>query len=442
MALDTARHVRYFQRCYASILPHHYTANDSNRLSLGYLIVAALDLLSSPSSHTSPSATKPASSSLLPANDKPQIRKWVLSLRHPSGGFCGSPQHVFPEVFTTGLVSKTTLPTPNHTENANVAATYFALMLLGILAGDSDEDAKAIYLGVDRVATLEWLKKLQRPDGSFGEIVKEDGSIGGGRDMRYAYMASAIRWVLGGNAGDGSLDFDVDNLVSHIRRSQSFDGGIAESAMGESHAGYAYCAVAALSLLDLAAEDGERPYRYILAGIPDISALVHYLVSRQFAFAGQNEDEDDVENVTADDTPISDLATLSLDDLSITGFSGRLNKVPDTCYTWWVTGALRLLGGAFPGPTTVHSASGREFLLQKTQHVIGGFGKHAGKPPDVLHSYLGLAALATMAGEEQEAGLGLFDFRLCIGREAANRVKQGRNHVLERAAEAEAEADE
>jgi len=36
----------------------------------------------------------------------------------------------------------------------------------------------------------------------------------------------------------------------------------------------------------------------------------------------------------------------------------------------------------------------RRYLLDKTQHRIGGFGKLPGDPPDIYHSYLGLAALA------------------------------------------------
>jgi prenyltransferase beta subunit len=47
----------------------------------------------------------------------------------------------------------------------------------------------------------------------------------------------------------------------------------------------------------------------------------------------------------------------------------------------------------------------RRYLCEKTQHnIAGGFGKLPGDPPDIYHSYLGLAALALLdvgyAGEE------------------------------------------
>jgi geranylgeranyl transferase type-1 subunit beta len=430
MELDAARHVRYFQSCYNKVLPHHYTPNESNRLALGYLIVAALDLLSSPSS---PADTPP---SLIPAADRRRVRAWVLALQHGSGGFCGSPNLMLPAHFRRGYDGEQTIETAADPESANIAATFFALILLGLLADGSDESAREMYRHIDREATLRWLRRLQRPDGSFGEVLKADGTIAGGRDMRYCYMASTIRWILRGNDGDGSLDFDVDKFVAHIRQSQSFDGGIAESYMGESHAGYAYCAVAALSILDLAAEDDGRPNRYLEAGIPNITALVHWLVSRQFTWTAECEDEYDdsddededaptTKNTTAE-VPVEDMAAITLEDSKLTGFNGRLNKIADTCYAWWVAGSLQMLSGVLGGAVPVDRASGRAFLLEKMQHIIGGFSKHTGKPPDVYHSYLGLAALSTMAGDDCEAGLGKFDARLTIGQEAAGRVSRGR----------------
>lgn len=116
----------------------------------------------------------------------------------------------------------------------------------------------------------------------------------------------------------------------------------------------------------------------------------------------------------------------------------------DTCYVWWVDGALALLGRG----RLLDRAPARRFLLDKTQHLIGGFAKHPGSPPDVYHAYLGLAALATMAGQEEgqsngsgdgqsgesgaatEEGLGRFDPRLCVGAEAAARIRRAREALL------------
>lgn len=59
----------------------------------------------------------------------------------------------------------------------------------------------------------------------------------------------------------------------------------------------------------------------------------------------------------------------------------------------------------------------REYLLKKTQHMIGGFGKIPGDPPDIYHSYLGLAALALYGND----GLTSFHPALCMSVRAAAR---------------------
>ncbi|KAJ3559709.1 hypothetical protein NPX13_g9497 [Xylaria arbuscula] len=106
----------------------------------------------------------------------------------------------------------------------------------------------------------------------------------------------------------------------------------------------------------------------------------------------------------------------------LAGFNGRLNKLPDTCYTWWNSGALSLLGE----DNLVSRGPARRFILEKTQHLIGGFAKYAGGPPDVYHGYMGLAALANMG----EPGLAKFDPRLCISADAAARIFNARNALL------------
>ena len=73
---------------------------------------------------------------------------------------------------------------------------------------------------VDRGKCLSWLKTLQREDGSFGELMTEDGKIRGGKDMRYCYTATAIRWVLGGEVNQDEGDIDVERLVEHLRNGQ------------------------------------------------------------------------------------------------------------------------------------------------------------------------------------------------------------------------------
>ncbi|PSR84109.1 terpenoid cyclases/protein prenyltransferase alpha-alpha toroid [Coniella lustricola] len=465
--LDKARHLRYWQRCLRSMLPHHYTSMDSSRLSLCYFIIVAVDLLST-------DTDKP----ILTASDRLRVRSWVLSCQHPLGGFAGSPTHIFS-------------PEHQHSdrENANVAGTFFALLLLALVAEDESDanegpktgSAQAAFAGVDRVKILRWLRRLQRPDdGSFGEVVyyspgmseknggqddQQESLVGGGRDMRYCYLAAAIRWMLRGDVPpdhpDYVEDIDVPALVNHIRRGQTYDGGFAESWRHESHAGYGYCAVAALALLDRplqatstastedsAIEHTALPYQSetIKQGIPSTSAFISWCFSRQFVYLSKEDQQDEDEDEDDPETANFSLANLSSDsttaDAKYIGFNGRCNKVADTCYVWWTLGSLAVIDLSTSSSSPLASTSStttttprvqpaatkaqRLFLLDKTQHLIGGFGKHPGSPPDVGHASLGLAALSTMG----DPGLKRLDPVLCVSVDAVRKVELAREGLL------------
>lgn len=95
---------------------------------------------------------------------------------------------------------------------ANLPATYFAMLSLSFVGGLER---------VKRREALEWLRKLQREDGSFGELVTGEGNVEGGRDMRPCYSALAVRWLLRGEeVGGGKDDIDVEKLVGFLRAGQ------------------------------------------------------------------------------------------------------------------------------------------------------------------------------------------------------------------------------
>jgi geranylgeranyl transferase type-1 subunit beta len=191
--LNKERHLKYWKRCHSSFLPTPYTASDSSRLTFACFIIAALDLLSAP---------------LTPA-DRIAIRRWVMSLQHPDGGFCGSSTHTL----SGQDASRGT---------ANLAASFFALVLLG-LAADGEDEARNAFAGVNRTKLLRWMRSLQREDGSFGQNLWEGQSVGGS-DMRHSYLASCVRWMLRGNVQEGEEgwveDVNVEEMVAHIRRGQ------------------------------------------------------------------------------------------------------------------------------------------------------------------------------------------------------------------------------
>ncbi|CAK7231415.1 geranylgeranyl transferase type-1 subunit beta [Sporothrix curviconia] len=444
--LDNARHLRYWQRCLRTLLPHQYTANDSTRMMLGCFCVAATDVL-----------TQTNVESIIPAADRKAFRAWVLACQHPGGGFVGGPTHAYPRAVYAGFDFGEGKPESGVPGEANIAATLFALQLLALLANPTgnkndknerseDQKREAAFLGVHRDATLRWLRRLQRADGSFGEYaadvpdIKAPGGrrpvVGGGADMRYCYIAAMIRWMLGGGAHTDVPDINVDALVRYMRRGQTYDGGFAESSTHESHAGYAFCAIAALELLGRPAEGDPTTTRsssdLFARGIADLPALLRWLAARIFLYRPEVEEDDDAEwqeSIVTEVTPTEICGTSPL-----LGFNGRCNKHADSCYTWWTVASLDILERHGYGLGSVDDkdsgrdnwAAKRRFLLEKMQHHIGGFSKIPGGPPDIYHAYLSLAALATQG----ESTLKAFDPAMSVSLETVRSIEAARRGLL------------
>jgi geranylgeranyl transferase type-1 subunit beta len=202
LKLDTELHGKYWKRCLKSVLPTGYSSNDSSRMTLGFFILSALDILDQ-------------DKKILSEKERAGIRDWILRCQHPNGGFCGSTNHRFPDEYYVDVGQGKELMDP-----ANLPATYFAILALTYV-GDLSQ--------VRRQDCLKWLRTLQREDGSFGELLTADGTIEGGRDMRYCYVAAAIRWMLVGDQitkDDLIYDIDVDKLVDHLRNGQVIETSV------------------------------------------------------------------------------------------------------------------------------------------------------------------------------------------------------------------------
>ncbi|KAL9528843.1 Geranylgeranyl transferase type-1 subunit beta [Sphaerulina musiva] len=448
VVLDQARHIRYWRRCLKTLLPHHYTGNESNRMYLAFFILSALDLLDAFEQVTNPQERK-------------DYIDWIYHCQHPAGGFRMWPGTDFGPL--------------RNEENAkwdpaNVPATFFALSAL-LAAGDDLERVR-------RKETLIWIRQMQRPDGSFGETLV-DGEIHGGMDPRYGYCAAGVRYILRGQetgtvqvGGVAVEDIDVDGFVRCIRLAESYDGGIADYAYHEPHAGYEYCSLGALNFLgrlatptsDRTTVDNDAPIR----APSDPDATIRWLVERQTDLEDIEEElEFSEEEAPAPAPAPSSTSSTSTDQppapkkpktdpfpsdsqpipssssstnplhqspdrstlLPNTGFmtlsppdagmNGRTNKVADTCYAWWTGASFHLMHASH---LYCHSRL-RRYLLEKTQHpTLGGFGKFPGDLPDLYHSYLGLAALGLLDGDG-EGGVQRVDPGLCVSRRASGRLK-------------------
>ena len=380
--LHKERHVRYWLRCAKTFLPNQYTSNDANRMLLAFFIVGALDLLDVLDSKVS-------------AEERSGWIDWLYSCQTAEGGFRG---------FTGTDLGNLRDEANRHWDPANVPATFFALFTLVMLGDDLER--------VNRLGCMRWLQKLQRSDGSFGETLGEGGSIEGGSDLRFCCCAAGIRYLLKDPGSPKVVRFDEAKLVEYIKSCQTFEGGFSEGIAREAHSGLTYCAIGALVLLEKDVSTVLEPGK--------AADLLRWLLQRQTIYIeDDNEEEEEQSNGDGDglyetsshSEQIFDFQSAPLD---VVGMNGRTNKMADTCYCWWNIGTLSMLG-----QTDMVKWDGlRQYLLTKVQHGIGGFGKGVGEPPDILHSYLGLASLALMG----ESGLKAVSAEFCIGQEAVKRV--------------------
>ena len=95
-----------------------------------------------------------------------------------------------------------------------------------------------------------------------------------------------------------------------------------------------------------------------------------------------------------EDLPNKDKLVEWLVNRQIAGFQGRINKVPDTCYSFWIGATLSMLGAQ--DLIDFKMLRSHTFTCQKK---IGGFSKHPDQHPDVLHTYMSLCGLNLLGNE-------------------------------------------
>jgi len=212
-------------------------------------------------------------------------------------------------------------------QTSHVAVSYAAVLALCTVGG------REAFQLIDRVKMWKWLSSLKQVDGGFCVC------DGGEEDVRGVYCTLTLISLLGlptGLAPDdvarlkrqseeiqqgkrtGGWGHDpkivpqnlLDGTAEYLHRCQTYEGGVAGGPGGmEAHGGYAFCALAALSLM------GEP--EVMLNKHLNLPKLIHWLSARQYAPEG--------------------------------GFSGRTNKLVDGCYSTWVGGCWALVEGALNG---------------------------------------------------------------------------------------------
>ncbi|XP_064390160.1 geranylgeranyl transferase type-1 subunit beta-like [Halichondria panicea] len=311
------RHIKYAKRI-MGVLPTETQGLDTSRMTILFFGVSGLDVLDGLSE--------------VSCQDKADMVDWIYAQQilpnksHSNLYQCG---------FRGGsFIGAPYQPTSSQNEvnisynTSHIAMTYTALASLLVLGDDLSR--------VNREGVLAGVRHLQQKDGSFCSTAE-----GTENDMRFVYCACCVCYMLNDWKG-----MDVVKAAEFIKTSQSYDHGIAQGPLLESHGGSTFCAIASLSLM------GRLDSTFSPA---ELERLKKWCIRRQQ-----------------------------------TGFNGRPNKPVDTCYSFWVGASLKLLGIG----SLVDSAWNRRYILSTQCSITGGFSKWPECHPDPLHTYLGLCGLS------------------------------------------------
>ncbi|KAJ3041288.1 Geranylgeranyl transferase type-1 subunit beta [Rhizophlyctis rosea] len=220
-ARDRSNDILYFKR-HLELLPDHYTSTDTNRMTLAYFGISALDLLGVLEEETS-------------GEERSGWVEWVYAQQvHPNEGrevatqkqcgFRGAP-------YAGAVFDSTNSKVCNPYDTGHLAMTYTALAILIILGDDLSR--------VNREAIVSSMKDLQQADGSFVPCPGSSES-----DMRFLFCACAISYMLNDWSG-----VDRERALEFVRKSESYEHAFGQQPDQEAHGGSTYCAIAALTLL-------------------------------------------------------------------------------------------------------------------------------------------------------------------------------------------------
>lgn len=225
-----------------------------------------------------------------------------------------------------------------------MANTYSAICILKMLGDD-----------LSRLNSLQILKSLRH-------FQKEDGRIqwlpiDSEDDVRFAYCAAAIHKILAQHLNNPkfSPSFNEDSLIKFYKNCISYDGGFGWAPESESHAGLTYWLIGAFKCLNRLEDLNDYKDK-----------IVEWLVSRQW--------------------------------MDTNGFQGRINKIPDTWYSFWNTASLAMIQKEY-AIEFIHKESVIEFWEDCKR--FGGYAKLAfSEYPDIVHTYYTLAFYSLVKNED------------------------------------------
>ncbi|CAF9921314.1 MAG: hypothetical protein GOMPHAMPRED_002290 [Gomphillus americanus] len=250
-----------------------------------------------------------------------------------------------------------------HGQISHIATTFAAVLSLAIVGGSQAFDM------IHRRALWTWLGQVKAKEGGFYM------AAGAELDARGVYCAMVIIVLLNlpldlpsdAPARQAGLTSFVDRVPEWISRCQSYEGGLSARPNGEAHAAYTYCGLACLSILG---EPDKMLNEYL-----NMSSLLDWISARQNAPEG--------------------------------GFSGRTNKLVDSCYSHWVGSCWYFIKEALKVEDeneledSIWNKEGiLRYVLCAGQNETGGMRDKPYMRPDGYHSCYALAGLSAMQHQQ------------------------------------------
>jgi protein farnesyltransferase subunit beta len=200
------------------------------------------------------------------------------------------------------------------------------------------------YALIDRQALYRELLACKVANGAIAS------SVGMEHDLRSTFCGILHAHVL--NMMTPEL---VANVAEFVLSCRSYDGGLGPSPTLEAHGGYLHCGVGIMKMLGR-------------LGDLNLNELIRWIAVRQSAFAG--------------------------------GFCGRPNKLVDSCYSWWVGSAARIIADHLGIPPFWNERAMAMYILQVAQARDGGFAPRPPAVRDHFHTLYAIGGLAVVGGKE------------------------------------------
>jgi protein farnesyltransferase subunit beta len=242
----------------------------------------------------------------------------------------------------------------------NIISSFAAVLSLAVL------DSPEYYATIDRPKCLNFLssmkvvlctdtvlsprlpKKLQNSKFLTSFRLTRNGEF----DIRNIYTSLIIHSML----DLGKQEQVFERTADFILACQSYEGGIGPRPGHEAHGGFTYCGLASLALLGK-------------LSLLDIPQLLRWLCNRQMFYEG--------------------------------GFSGRTNKIVDSCYSFWQGACFNILyeyrhqlPPEYSDISMLYSPEDlQKYLLLGCQLSNGGFQDKPSKGRDMYHTMYSLLGL-------------------------------------------------